>query len=97
MGSGLWINFIWSFLMVHNSVSSFQKLSFPKGFEPTKNQEDSEFTRGWFISPFSLITSDYWWLALVAVVPALLVFFLIFIEIQITGLVISSTIPDGAS
>ncbi|XP_075238832.1 band 3 anion transport protein-like isoform X2 [Convolutriloba macropyga] len=61
-----------------------KKLNFPDKFEPTKNADGSNFTRNWLISPFEL-EKEYWWMALVAAVPAVLVFFLIFIEIQITA------------
>ncbi|NWT00742.1 B3AT protein, partial [Mionectes macconnelli] len=56
-----------------------QKLSVPKGLEVTNSS-----ARGWFINPMGLREEFPIWMMFASVVPALLVFILIFLETQIT-------------
>ncbi|XP_069733378.1 band 3 anion transport protein isoform X2 [Phaenicophaeus curvirostris] len=61
-----------------------QKLKVPRGLEVTNST-----LRGWFINPLGLNKTFPIWMMFAAVVPALLVFILIFLETQITTLIIS--------
>ncbi|XP_072541696.1 anion exchange protein 3 isoform X3 [Salminus brasiliensis] len=61
-----------------------QKLNVPSGFSVTSPEK-----RGWFISPFGDKQPFPTWMMGAAVVPALLVFILIFMETQITTLIVS--------
>nr|XP_061799791.1 anion exchange protein 3-like [Nerophis lumbriciformis] len=61
-----------------------QKLDVPSGFSVT-----SPTKRGWFISPFGDKQPFPTWMMGASVVPALLVFILIFMETQITSLIVS--------
>uniref|UniRef100_A0AAR2L7L2 Anion exchange protein n=1 Tax=Pygocentrus nattereri TaxID=42514 RepID=A0AAR2L7L2_PYGNA len=61
-----------------------QKLNVPSGFSVTSPDK-----RGWFISPFGDKQPFPTWMMGAAVVPALLVFILIFMETQITTLIVS--------
>ncbi|XP_027520670.1 band 3 anion transport protein isoform X3 [Corapipo altera] len=61
-----------------------QKLSVPKGLEVTNST-----ARGWFINPMGLHEKFPIWMMFASVVPALLVFILIFLETQITTLIVS--------
>ncbi|ELK14165.1 Band 3 anion transport protein [Pteropus alecto] len=61
-----------------------QKLSVPKGFEVSNPS-----TRGWFIHPLGLHSHFPIWMMFASALPALLVFILIFLESQITTLIIS--------
>ncbi|XP_062862568.1 anion exchange protein 3 isoform X1 [Trichomycterus rosablanca] len=61
-----------------------QKLNVPAGFSVTSPDK-----RGWFISPFGDKQPFPVWMMGAAVVPALLVFILIFMETQITTLIVS--------
>lgn len=64
-----------------------KKLSLPKGLSVSRPQD-----RDWFISPMGLnSTGDPFpiWMMFASVVPALLVFILIFMESQITTLIVS--------
>ncbi|KAI3360877.1 hypothetical protein L3Q82_012895 [Scortum barcoo] len=56
------------------------KLNVPDRFEPTSN------TRGWLISPLG---PNPWWTLLAAAVPALLCTILIFMDQQITGVIVN--------
>uniref|UniRef100_A0A8B9JZ27 Solute carrier family 4 member 7 n=1 Tax=Astyanax mexicanus TaxID=7994 RepID=A0A8B9JZ27_ASTMX len=56
------------------------KLNVPDRFEPTSKH------RGWFISP---LDSNPWWTMLVSVIPALLCTILIFMDQQITAVIIN--------
>ncbi|NXJ81117.1 B3AT protein, partial [Trogon melanurus] len=56
-----------------------QKLNVPRGLEVTNSS-----ARGWFINPMGLHEPFPIWLMFASVVPALLVFILIFLETQIT-------------
>ncbi|CAL1608453.1 unnamed protein product [Knipowitschia caucasica] len=57
-----------------------QKLQVPSKFQPTRDD------RGWFINP---IGPNPWWTALVAAIPALLCTILIFMDQQITAVIIN--------
>ncbi|MBN3301717.1 S4A8 protein, partial [Amia calva] len=57
-----------------------QKLRVPDKFKPTRDD------RGWFIYP---IGRNPWWTALVAIIPALLCTILIFMDQQITAVIIN--------
>ncbi|KFV19300.1 Band 3 anion transport protein, partial [Tauraco erythrolophus] len=61
-----------------------QKLNVPRGLEVTNSS-----ARGWFINPMGLTTAFPIWMMFGAVVPAILVFILIFLETQITTLIVS--------
>ncbi|XP_035764940.1 anion exchange protein 3 isoform X2 [Neolamprologus brichardi] len=61
-----------------------QKLNVPSGFSVTSPDK-----RGWFISPFGDKKPFPTWMMGASVVPALLVFILIFMETQITSLIVS--------
>ncbi|KAK7938892.1 hypothetical protein WMY93_002218 [Mugilogobius chulae] len=61
-----------------------QKLNVPSGFSVTSPEK-----RGWFISPFGDKQPFPTWMMGASVVPALLVFILIFMETQITSLIVS--------
>nr|XP_057908833.1 sodium bicarbonate cotransporter 3-like [Doryrhamphus excisus] len=56
------------------------KLSVPDRFEPTSN------TRGWLISPLG---TNPWWTLLAAAIPALLCTILIFMDQQITAVIVN--------
>uniref|UniRef100_A0A8C9FUE2 Bicarbonate transporter-like transmembrane domain-containing protein n=1 Tax=Pavo cristatus TaxID=9049 RepID=A0A8C9FUE2_PAVCR len=61
-----------------------QKLKVPKGLEVTNST-----ARRWFIHPMGRTTPFPVWMMFATVVPALLVFILIFLETQITTLIVS--------
>ncbi|NXI79009.1 B3AT protein, partial [Rhipidura dahli] len=61
-----------------------QKLSVPKGLQVTNSS-----ARGWFIHPMGNESSFPIWMMFASVIPALLVFILIFLETQITTLIVS--------
>ncbi|CAL8313605.1 unnamed protein product [Merluccius merluccius] len=61
-----------------------QKLSVPKGFSVTSPDK-----RGWFINPLGSLQPFPIWMMFACVLPALLVFILIFMETQITTLIVS--------
>ncbi|XP_023663180.2 anion exchange protein 2-like isoform X1 [Paramormyrops kingsleyae] len=61
-----------------------QKLSVPSGFSVTRPDK-----RGWFISPLGSDKPFPIWMMAASILPALLVFILIFMETQITSLIVS--------
>ncbi|NXQ00228.1 B3AT protein, partial [Vidua macroura] len=61
-----------------------QKLSVPKGLQVT-----NATARGWFIHPMGDNARFPIWMMFASVIPALLVFILIFLETQITTLIVS--------
>lgn len=61
-------------------VSSFQKLSVPRGFSVTSPEK-----RGWFINPLGTEREFPIWMMFACCFPAMLVFILIFMETQITA------------
>nr|XP_046259849.1 anion exchange protein 3 isoform X2 [Scatophagus argus] len=61
-----------------------QKLNVPSGFSVTSPDK-----RGWFINPFGDKQPFPTWMMGASIVPALLVFILIFMETQITSLIVS--------
>ncbi|XP_026772500.3 solute carrier family 4 member 1a (Diego blood group) [Pangasianodon hypophthalmus] len=61
-----------------------QKLQVPKGLNVSKPEE-----RGWIINPMGLKETFPTWLIFACAIPALLVFILIFLESQITTLIVS--------
>ncbi|NXU09714.1 B3AT protein, partial [Pardalotus punctatus] len=61
-----------------------QKLSVPKGLQVTNSS-----ARGWFIHPMGAEVPFPIWMMFASVIPALLVFILIFLETQITTLIVS--------
>ncbi|NXR47953.1 B3AT protein, partial [Hippolais icterina] len=61
-----------------------QKLSVPKGLQVTNST-----ARGWFIHPMGHTAQFPIWMMFASVIPALLVFILIFLETQITTLIVS--------
>lgn len=69
-----------SSLCPHCPISPpIQKLKVPRGLEVTNSS-----ARGWFISPLGRRGDFPIWMMFASVVPALLVFILIFLETQIT-------------
>ncbi|XP_028825383.1 solute carrier family 4 member 1b (Diego blood group) [Denticeps clupeoides] len=77
---------IFSMIMVDINIEDTytQKLSVPKGLQ-VSNPE----ARGWFISPFGEHKNFPVWMMFASIIPAMLVFILIFLESQITTLIIS--------
>uniref|UniRef100_A0AAQ4NWJ4 Anion exchange protein n=1 Tax=Gasterosteus aculeatus aculeatus TaxID=481459 RepID=A0AAQ4NWJ4_GASAC len=73
-------------VLVDYSVSDTytQKLNVPSGFSVTSPDK-----RGWLISPFGDKKPFPTWMMGASVVPAILVFILIFMETQITSLIVS--------
>ncbi|XP_029443090.1 anion exchange protein 2 [Rhinatrema bivittatum] len=61
-----------------------QKLSVPNGFSVTSPEK-----RGWVINPLGEKTAFPIWMMVASILPAVLVFILIFMETQITTLIIS--------
>ncbi|XP_015210010.2 anion exchange protein 2 isoform X1 [Lepisosteus oculatus] len=61
-----------------------QKLSVPSGFSVTSPEK-----RGWFIDPLGSNGQFPIWMMVASILPAILVFILIFMETQITALIIS--------
>uniref|UniRef100_A0A8C5AUK6 Anion exchange protein n=1 Tax=Gadus morhua TaxID=8049 RepID=A0A8C5AUK6_GADMO len=61
-----------------------QKLSVPSGFSVTSPDK-----RGWFINPLGVVKPFPIWMMFACALPALLVFILIFMETQITTLIVS--------
>ncbi|KAM6042992.1 LOW QUALITY PROTEIN: band 3 anion transport protein [Theristicus caerulescens] len=61
-----------------------QKLEVPKGLQVTNSS-----ARGWFINPMGKDNTFPIWMMFASVVPAILVFILIFLETQITTLIVS--------
>ncbi|XP_045178526.2 electrogenic sodium bicarbonate cotransporter 1-like isoform X5 [Mercenaria mercenaria] len=58
------------------------KLEVPAKFQPTRYQD-----RGWFINPIS--EKNPWWTAIAAVIPAFLALVLIFMDQQITAVIVN--------
>ncbi|XP_033117132.1 sodium-driven chloride bicarbonate exchanger-like [Anneissia japonica] len=58
------------------------KLTIPSEFEPTNPDRE-----GWFVSPFP--SQNPWWLCIVAIIPALLCSILIFMDQQITAVIVN--------
>ncbi|XP_017349044.1 solute carrier family 4 member 1a (Diego blood group) isoform X2 [Ictalurus punctatus] len=73
-------------VMVDFSINDVytQKLKVPDGLDVT-----NPAARGWFIRPMGLEKSFPIWLIFASAIPALLVFILIFLESQITTLIVS--------
>ncbi|XP_063062730.1 anion exchange protein 2b [Engraulis encrasicolus] len=61
-----------------------QKLSVPSGFSVTSPEK-----RGWFVNPLGMVDPFPIWMMAASILPALLVFILIFMETQITTLIVS--------
>ncbi|XP_029429966.1 band 3 anion transport protein isoform X2 [Rhinatrema bivittatum] len=78
--------FIAFFLRKFKNSSFFpgKKLSVPKGLDVSNSS-----ARGWFINPMGIDKDFPIWMMFASVVPALLVFILIFMESQITTLIVS--------
>ncbi|XP_049420756.1 anion exchange protein 2b isoform X1 [Epinephelus fuscoguttatus] len=73
-------------VLVDNSINDTytQKLSVPRGFSVTSPNK-----RGWIISPLGTDGQFPIWMMFACCLPALLVFILIFMETQITTLIVS--------
>uniref|UniRef100_A0A9L0K6N9 Solute carrier family 4 member 1 (Diego blood group) n=1 Tax=Equus asinus TaxID=9793 RepID=A0A9L0K6N9_EQUAS len=69
---------------VEPSDTYTQKLNVPEGFSVSNTS-----FRGWLIHPLGLYTRFPMWMMFASVLPAMLVFILIFLESQITTLIIS--------
>ena len=48
--------------------------------------DDDEWYRGWFVNPAAV---THWWLVVVAIVPALLATILVFLDQQITAVIVN--------
>ncbi|XP_034042094.1 anion exchange protein 3 [Thalassophryne amazonica] len=82
---GIPISILLSVLMDYSITDTYtQKLNVPSGFSVTSPDK-----RGWFISPFGDKQPFPTWMMGASIVPALLVFILIFMETQITSLIVS--------
>ncbi|KAM6934892.1 anion exchange protein 3 isoform 1-T1 [Xenentodon cancila] len=82
---GIPISILFSVLVDYTITDTYtQKLDVPSGFSVTSPEK-----RGWFISPFGHKQPFPTWLMGASFVPALLVFILIFMETQITSLIVS--------
>ncbi|XP_041921340.1 anion exchange protein 3 isoform X2 [Alosa sapidissima] len=82
---GIPISILFSVIVDYSLPDTYtQKLNVPSGFSVTSPDK-----RGWFISPFGDKQPFPVWMMGASVVPALLVFILIFMETQITTLIVS--------
>ncbi|XP_019116404.2 anion exchange protein 3 isoform X1 [Larimichthys crocea] len=82
---GIPISILMSVLVDYSITDTYtQKLDVPSGFSVTSPEK-----RGWFISPFGDKQPFPTWMMGASIVPALLVFILIFMETQITSLIVS--------
>ncbi|XP_056144839.1 anion exchange protein 3 [Lampris incognitus] len=82
---GIPISILCSVLVDYSIPDTYtQKLNVPSGFSVTSPDK-----RGWFISPFGDKHPFPTWMMGASIVPALLVFILIFMETQITSLIVS--------
>ncbi|CAJ1078750.1 anion exchange protein 3 [Xyrichtys novacula] len=82
---GIPISILMSVLVDYAITDTYtQKLDVPSGFSVTSPDK-----RGWFISPFGDKQPFPTWMMGASIVPALLVFILIFMETQITSLIVS--------
>eukprot|EP00064_Thunnus_orientalis_P001660 superscaffoldBa00000114_g1663 len=82
---GIPISILVSVLLDYSITDTYtQKLNVPSGFSVTSPDK-----RGWFISPFGDKQPFPPWMMGASIVPALLVFILIFMETQITSLIVS--------
>ncbi|KAL0985587.1 hypothetical protein UPYG_G00159010 [Umbra pygmaea] len=82
---GIPISILFSVLLSYCVPDTYtQKLNVPSGFSVTSPDK-----RGWFISPFGDQKPFPAWMMGASIVPALLVFILIFMETQITSLIVS--------
>ena len=50
------------------------------------DDDDGEWYRGWFVNPAAV---THWWLVVVAIVPALLATILVFLDQQITAVIVN--------
>ncbi|XP_074514404.1 anion exchange protein 3 isoform X1 [Sebastes fasciatus] len=82
---GIPISILVSVLLDYSITDTYtQKLNVPSGFSVTSPDK-----RGWFISPFGHKQHFPPWMMGASIVPAILVFILIFMETQITSLIVS--------
>ncbi|XP_035860262.1 anion exchange protein 3 isoform X2 [Sander lucioperca] len=82
---GIPISILFSVLVDYSITDTYtQKLNVPPGFSVTSPDK-----RGWFISPFGDKRPFPTWMMGASIVPAILVFILIFMESQITSLIVS--------
>ncbi|XP_076016648.1 anion exchange protein 3 [Genypterus blacodes] len=82
---GIPISILFSVLVDYSIPDTYtQKLNVPSGFSVTSPEK-----RGWFINPFGDKQPFPTWMMGASIVPALLVFILIFMETQITSLIVS--------
>ena len=59
--------------------TKLQKLDIPDGLTPTAPNK-----RGWLVNPFGIKKSIAGWEVVAAIIPAILVFILMYVEVQIT-------------
>ncbi|KAK9537913.1 hypothetical protein VZT92_005488 [Zoarces viviparus] len=82
---GIPISILFSVVVDYSITDTYtQKLNVPSGFSVTSPDK-----RGWFISPFGDKKPFPTWMMGASIVPAILVFILIFMETQITSLIVS--------
>uniref|UniRef100_A0A7N6FFV5 Anion exchange protein n=1 Tax=Anabas testudineus TaxID=64144 RepID=A0A7N6FFV5_ANATE len=82
---GIPISILVSVMVDYSITDTYtQKLNVPSGFSVTSPEK-----RGWFISPFGDKHPFPTWMMGASIIPALLVFILIFMETQITSLIVS--------
>ncbi|XP_062312328.1 anion exchange protein 3 isoform X3 [Osmerus eperlanus] len=82
---GIPISILFSVMLDYSIPDTYtQKLNVPSGFSVTSPDK-----RGWFISPFGDKHPFPAWMMGASIIPALLVFILIFMETQITSLIVS--------
>ncbi|XP_028992354.1 anion exchange protein 3 isoform X4 [Betta splendens] len=82
---GIPISILVSVMVDYSITDTYtQKLNVPSGFSVTSPEK-----RGWIISPFGDKHPFPTWMMGASIIPALLVFILIFMETQITSLIVS--------
>lgn len=67
----------------------FQKLEIPEELVPT-----NKLRKSWFVSPFGNNYETYqyfpWWVPLVAIFPASIIFIVLFFEIELISIILSA-------
>lgn len=74
-------------IVIFTSIDFSCGIATPKLMVPEK-LETTRSDRSWVCSPFGIFP-DYWWLAIASVVPAALATILIFLDQQITGVIVN--------
>ena len=68
--------------LIHDTYT--EKLDVPDGLQPT-----ASYKRGWFINPMGMDQPLPIWAIFAAIIPAILAFILVFMESQISGVIIN--------